>query len=119
MARLKNFSNLPHCVYVLFSEADGNTNASDLPHVFKCGSNESKNTAEIEEFLDSPRVSFVPSDADTAPFYADIYKRLRHKGKPIPTNDMWIAASAMQHGCAVCSRDRYFEHVDGLLTVIL
>jgi predicted nucleic acid-binding protein len=51
---------------------------------FKCGSNESTNIAELEAFLDSPRVSFVSSDADTAPFYADLYRRLRHKGQPIP-----------------------------------
>lgn len=86
---------------------------------FKCGGNESNNVNELEEFLDSPRVRFVPSDAETAPFYANIFKHLRVKGKPIPTNDMWIAASAMQYGCAVCTRDLHFEHVDGLLTVIL
>ena len=85
---------------------------------FKCGSRENKNTVELETFLDRPRVSYVTTDASTAEFYAEIFKRLRAKGTPIPTNDMWIAASAMQHGLAVCTRDKHFRNIEGLLTII-
>ena len=84
---------------------------------FKCGSREEKNTAELEEFLDRPRVSYVTTDAKTAEHYAEIFKRLRAKGTPIPTNDMWIAASAMQHGLAVCTRDEHFRNIEGLITI--
>lgn len=86
---------------------------------FKCGSREDRNTAELEEFLDRPRVSYVTTDAATAEFYAEIYKRLRAKGTSIPTNDMWIAASAMQHGLAVCTRDEHFRNIENLIAIIL
>ena len=84
---------------------------------FKCGCREEKNTAELDEFLDRPRVGYVTTDASTAEYYAEIFKRLRAKGTPIPTNDMWIAAAAMQHGLAVCTRDEHFRNIDGLLTI--
>ena len=84
---------------------------------FKCGSREEKNTTELEEFLDRPRVSTVTADASTAEFYAEIFKRLRAKGTPIPTNDIWIAASAMQHGLAVCTHDEHFRNIENLITI--
>ena len=49
----------------------------------------------------------VPIDADTVGFYADIYARLRRQGRPIPTNDLWIGASAMQHGLRLLTLDRH------------
>jgi tRNA(fMet)-specific endonuclease VapC len=84
---------------------------------FKCGSREQKNTTDLEEFLDRPRVSYVTTDASTAEFYAEIFKRLRAKVSPIPTNDIWIAASAMQHGLAVCTKDEHFSCVENLIIV--
>ncbi len=42
----------------------------------------------------------------------DIYKRLRKKGKPVPSNDMWIAASAMQNGLALLTQDNHFELIE-------
>lgn len=53
--------------------------------------------------LDSPRVVLYSVDADTADFYAEILDRLRQQGTPIPTNDIWIAASAFQHGLKIFS----------------
>ena len=84
---------------------------------FKCGSREKQNREELELFLDTPRVSFVSADETTAEFYSEIYRALRGSGRPIPANDMWIAASAMQHSAAVCSLDSHFGHIDGLLFV--
>ena len=84
---------------------------------FKCGSKETQNLTELELFLDSPRVSVVHTDETTAEFYAGIFRNLRRAGHPIPTNDMWIAAAAMQHGAAVCTLDHHFEDIDGLLMV--
>ncbi|HAS83269.1 MAG TPA: VapC toxin family PIN domain ribonuclease [Verrucomicrobia bacterium] len=84
---------------------------------FKCGNREQNNTSELEAFLDRPRVSYVTTDASTAEFYAEIFKRLRAKGSPIPTNDIWIAASAMQHGLAVYTRDNHFDCISGLIVI--
>ena len=86
---------------------------------FKCGSREEKNTLDLEAFLDRPRVSYLNADAATAEYYAEVFRALRVKGMPIPTNDMWIAASAMQHGLAVCTRDAHFQNVDGLIAIVL
>jgi tRNA(fMet)-specific endonuclease VapC len=81
---------------------------------FAAGSRESRNRAELARFLDSPRVETVPVTAQTADSYALVYAGLRHKGKPIPTNDLWIAASAMELGAALLTLDAHFAHVDGL-----
>ena len=84
---------------------------------FKAVSKEARNRAELKSFLNNQRVVLDQVTETTAEFYADIYLRLRTKGTPIPTNDMWIAASAMQHGCALYSLDRHFRVVGGLLLI--
>lgn len=74
-----------------------------------------KNDRELRKFLNHIRVQIYDHNAETAEFYARIYKNLRIKGKPIPTNDIWIAAAAMQNGLALYSRDQHFDCVDGLI----
>jgi tRNA(fMet)-specific endonuclease VapC len=81
---------------------------------FAAGTREPKNRAELASFLDSPRVESVPVTAQTADSYALVYANLRRKGQPIPTNDLWIAASALEHGAALLTRDAHFSQVDGL-----
>ena len=82
---------------------------------FKCGTKERNNRDELELFLDTPRVAVAVADDETAEFYSEIFKVLGKKGRPMPTNDMWIAASALQHGAAVLTFDAHFGHVDGLV----
>lgn len=82
---------------------------------FKGGSKETKNRQELEQFLDSPRVDTVLMDEETAEFYAKIYWDLKRKGKPVPSNDIWVAASAMRHGLALFTYDDHFKNIDGLL----
>jgi tRNA(fMet)-specific endonuclease VapC len=84
---------------------------------FKAGSKENINREELEEFLDSPRVQFYILDEDTAEFYAEILNGLKKKGKPIPTNDIWIASIALQHGLKLYSKDQHFKFVPGLVLV--
>jgi tRNA(fMet)-specific endonuclease VapC len=81
---------------------------------FAAGSREPKNRAELARFLDSPRVTTLPITTQTADSYALVYAGLRRKGQPIPTNDLWIAASALEHGAALLTRDAHFVHIDGL-----
>ena len=81
---------------------------------FAVGSREAKNRAELQQFLASERVHVLTVDDVTAAYYAGIYRNLREKGRPIPTNDMWIAASALQHGYALFTHDGHFQAVDGL-----
>ncbi len=82
---------------------------------FKGGRNEAKNREELNLFLDSPRVTVHPIDEVTAQFYASILNDLRMAGTPIPTNDIWIAAVAFQHGYQLFTRDKHFKLVPGLL----
>lgn len=81
---------------------------------FAAGAREAKNRGELARFLDSPRVEVVPVTAQTADSYSLVYSSLRRKGQPIPSNDLWIAASALEHGAALLTRDAHFGHVDGL-----
>jgi tRNA(fMet)-specific endonuclease VapC len=81
---------------------------------FAAGTKEAKNREELSTFLESPRVSVYPITELTADNYALIYASLRRKGQPIPTNDLWIAASALEHGAGVLTLDAHFKHIDGL-----
>jgi len=51
---------------------------------------------------------------ETSVVYAEVRMGLRRSGRPIPANDAWIAALALQHGLAVLSRDQHFDAVSGL-----
>lgn len=82
---------------------------------FKGGNCEEKNKAELNFFLDSPRVIVFNIDVETADFYASILNNLKEKGTPIPTNDIWIAAVAFQNGFKLFSRDKHFNFIPGLI----
>lgn len=82
---------------------------------FKGGKKEAENMKELNQFLDSQRVYTLSIDDETSDFYAKIYWDLKKKGKPIPTNDMWVAASAMRHGLSLFTYDKHFKHINGLL----
>ena len=86
---------------------------------FRCGTREKENRRELEQFLDSPRINILSVDETTAEFYACVFRTLREKGRPIPTNDLWVAASAMQHGLALATLDEHFSQVDGLLLAMV
>ena len=53
-------------------------------------------------------------DIETSRHYGRIKNDLRVKGRPIPENDIWIAAVAQQHGLTLASRDKHFDEVDAL-----
>ena len=84
---------------------------------FKAGTREKKNREELAEFLDAPRVKIFGIDENTAEFYATILDELRKKGKPVPTNDVWIASVAFQYGFPLFTKDRHFEQISGLILV--
>ncbi len=74
-----------------------------------------KNEARLSQFLASSRVSAAPVDQYTAERYAVILNALWNAGTPIPTSDMWIAASAMQYGLAVITTDAHFLRIPQIL----
>ena len=92
----------------------GATVLGELLAGFACGGREGQNREELRRFLDCRRVDIPPVGMETADAYALIYRTLRRQGRPIPTNDMWIAASCLELGAVLFSLDAHFDQVDGL-----
>ncbi len=82
---------------------------------FKGGSREKVNRQELNQFLDSPRTYIYSADENTAEYYSAIITQLKRDGTPIPTNDIWIAATAFQHGLQLYTADKHFSYIAGLL----
>jgi len=73
------------------------------------------NVARIDEFASESAV--LECNGESAKHYGIIKNRLRAKGRPIPQNDIWIAAIAVQHGLDMVSRDPHFEEIEDLRLV--
>jgi len=84
---------------------------------FKGGGREQKNREELGIFIDSPRVVVHSVDEDTSEFYAEILNNLREIGRPVPTNDIWIAAVAFQNGLKLFTKDTHFKAIAGLFLI--
>lgn len=82
---------------------------------FAAGNRESTNAANLQRFLASPRVSVLAPDEQTTHYYAELHRQLRDDGRPIPTNDLWIAALAVQHHLVLCTSDRHFRPIPQLV----
>lgn len=82
---------------------------------FLGGGRNMENRAILERFRRKPRTIVVPVTDATAEWFAEIKRMLRRKGAPIPLNDVWIAASCMEHGARILSLDAHFASIDGLL----
>lgn len=80
----------------------------------KCGRMSRK---ALDLYLRNPAVKVAPITDGTAAFYAKVFQELRAKGCPIPTNDMWIAASALEVGATLATEDRHFSNVPMLQLV--
>ena len=78
---------------------------------FAAGKQESANAANLQRFLNSPRVQVLSPDEQTTHHYAQLYLQLRKKSVSIPTNDLWIAALVVQHNLILCTSDSHFQHL--------
>lgn len=78
---------------------------------FAAGNQESTNSANLQRFLSSSRVSILNPDDQTTHHYAQLYLYLRKKSLAIPTNDLWIAALAIQHSLILCTSDVHFQQL--------
>ena len=70
------------------------------------------NLAHIEQFAAAH--ALLVCDLETARHYSHIKAALRIRGRPIPENDVWVAALAKRHGLTLAARDAHFREVDGL-----
>ena len=73
---------------------------------------------KMEEFLDDPVVLQCEVTGVTSTYYRKIYQYLKSKGKMIPQNDIWIAASALEHGYEIYTHDEHFAEIPMLRLMI-
>lgn len=83
---------------------------------FRLGIAQSRHRTSYENWLREwiAAVGVLDIDEQTTHSYAAIGLELKRKGKPIPANDLWIAALCLQHSLPLLSRDRHFDLVSGL-----
>jgi tRNA(fMet)-specific endonuclease VapC len=82
---------------------------------FGAGRQIKKNEDYLRRFLASPRVALLLIDAETAERYALILGSLWTAATPVPTDNIWIAASDMQHGLAVVTMDAHLLKIPQIL----
>ena len=87
----------------------------ELQSGFLRGNQPAQNEKQLEAFLESSRVALIPIIDSTALRYAEILTYLPRAGTPVPTNDIWIAAGAMEHGLQVLTTDRHFQQIPQVL----
>ena len=92
-------------------------NLGELRGGFLRGSKSHQNEALLTRFLNKTRVSILYANEETTHHYARLFSQLLRQGTPIPTNDIWIAALAVQHDLVLYSRDAHFDHLPQLARV--
>jgi predicted nucleic acid-binding protein len=86
---------------------------------FLLGGRRQRNETELDAFLDSPVVEVLPVDTETSRHYAGIVAELRRAGTPVPTNDIWIAATAARNGATVLTCYDHFERIGRVGSIIV
>ncbi|MEX2526210.1 MAG: type II toxin-antitoxin system VapC family toxin [Gemmatimonadota bacterium] len=86
---------------------------------FLLGNRGEWNEERLNRFLVHPAVELLPVDEEVARTYAEIVVELRTAGTPLPTNDIWIAATAARHGAPVLTFDAHFRRMGRVGSVVL
>lgn len=86
---------------------------------FLLGGRADRNQTELAAFLAHPVVETLPVDDDVARLYAEIVVELRKAGTPLPTNDIWVAATAARAGATVLTYDAHFSAIKRVGSVVL
>lgn len=89
----------------------------ELMYGFIRGRKQQFNERKLKQFISVLKVDVINVTADVARKYGLIFTSLRNKGKKIPTNDVWVAASCMEVGGTLLTRDRHFKYVDQIETM--
>lgn len=90
----------------------------ELMFGFRNGTRFKENMGDLDRFLDHDAVDLLPIGKITSDRYSRIAAKLRQEATPIPTNDIWIAAQAMEQGAELITSDRRFEKIAGLVYTI-
>ncbi len=91
----------------------------ELNFGFMKASRKQFNERKLQQFISRLKVEIIDVDADVARKYAIIYLSLQTRGAEIPLNDVWIAASCMEIGGTLLTRDKHFEVVEQIETILL
>jgi tRNA(fMet)-specific endonuclease VapC len=81
---------------------------------FKGGTKEKYNIEILNNFLHKPTVKILNATNETAEFFALVKNQLKKKGKPIPVNDIWISAHAIESGSLLVTYDNHFNSIENL-----
>jgi len=90
----------------------------ELMFGFRNGTRFKENMDDLDRFLEHEAVDLVPIGKITSDRYSRIAVKLRQQGTPIPTNDIWIAAQAMEQGAELITSDHHFDKINGLVYTI-
>jgi tRNA(fMet)-specific endonuclease VapC len=86
---------------------------------FLQGESSARNQEDLAEFLRHPVVEELPVDSEIGRIYAEIVVALRKRGAPVPSNDIWIAASAARAGATVLTYDAHFSAIERAGSLVL
>jgi len=86
---------------------------------FLLGDRRQRNEAELDAFLGNPVVQVMPVDSETSRQYAQIIAELRNAGTPLPTNDIWVAATAARNDATVLTCDAHFGLISRVGCVVV
>jgi tRNA(fMet)-specific endonuclease VapC len=87
----------------------------ELMFGFRLGTRFQKNIKELNQLLNHEVVEVITIGEITADRYSRIAEQLKRQGTPIPSNDIWLAAQAMEQGAELVTMDRHFEKINGLV----
>jgi tRNA(fMet)-specific endonuclease VapC len=82
---------------------------------FYCGSRQNRNEILLQKLLARNTVGVLLPSRETAEHYARLFVQLKRAGAPVPDNDLWIAALALEHDLLLITRDQHFERIPQLL----
>lgn len=86
----------------------------ELYHGYTYGSRYQENVAVLKAFLRSPRVELLHPTEHTSMIYGEIMAELKKAGKPMQTNDVWIAALCKEKSLPLFTKDQGFRNIVGL-----
>lgn len=87
---------------------------AELRGGFLSGTRSAENEKSLSRVLSSDRTRVLFADHETTHHYAAVYSQLRRMGRPVPINDLWIAALCLQNGLPLFTRDRHFLQIPQL-----
>ena len=101
---------------VIVSEAESIALPVIVLGEYRLGIAQSRHRVSYENWLQEwiSSVTLLDIDEETSQSYAALGLELKRKGRPIPTNDLWIAALCRQHALPIVSRDQHFDLVPGI-----